>query len=76
MLEGYEEKTHRSVPLRELKINVGGREIENFLNEDDFWIFRAKYWGEILWRFLQSIDQSGASNRRNHILSPNRNQEF
>ncbi len=76
MLEDCEEKIYRSVSLREPKIYVGVSRNKNFKNEDDFWIFQAKYSGEILWRFLQSIDQSGAPNRRNHILSPNRNREF
>ncbi len=33
---------------------------------------RARSYGD----FLQSIDQSEAINRRDHILSPNRNREF
>ncbi len=77
MLGNYEEKIHRSVSLREPKIYVGmSRNKKNLKNEDDFWIFQAKYSGEILWRFLQFIDQSGVSNRRDTILSPNRNREF
>ena len=76
MPESYEEKIHRSVSLRELKIYVGVSRGKNFKMKTTFGFFRAKYSGEILWRFLQSIDQSGASNWRDHILSPNRNREF
>jgi hypothetical protein len=68
----FEEEIHRSVSLRELLVSEKLR----FRMKTTCWIFHTKYSGEILWRYLQYIDQSGVSNRRNTILSSNRNQEF